>query len=144
MNKIISLLLCMTLLATAACEKDTVASDESVSSTNSTDLSEVLLQGNWKIQYYFQDKDETGTFGGYVFTFQRDGRLTFKKDNEFYTGTWQEISGDGGTKLLLQINTINFIQKLNSDWDVESYNATMIKLKDDNLSPNQQLHLARL
>jgi len=130
------LIFCSALLFTIACHK---SKDEPALS-----LSTVLTQGSWMIHYYFDNKDETSTFSGYTFTFSANGTLTLKKGAESYTGAWQEVTDNGKKKLMININTINFIQKLNDDWEVRSYNATFVELADDNASSPHQLHLMRL
>lgn len=137
MKQIFKVLFCSALLFAAACKKDK-------DGTASASLSSVITQGSWMIHYYFDNKDETSTFSGYTFTFSANNTLTLKNGAESYTGSWQEVTENGKKKLMIQVNTINFIQKLNDDWDVKSYNTTFVELNDDNAGANHQLHLMRI
>lgn len=137
MKHIIKLLFGSALVFAMACHKD---KDQPASAS----LSSVLTQGNWMVHYYFDNKDETSTFAGYTFTFSANGTFTLKNGATSYTGAWQEVTDNGKKKLVIQVNTINFIQKLNDDWEVRSYNATFVELSDDNAGSNHQLHLMRI
>jgi hypothetical protein len=136
MKHITKLLFCAALVFAAACHKD---KDQPVSAS----LSSVLAQGSWIIHYYFDNKDETTIFSGYVFTFSANGTFTLKNGAESYTGAWQEVTDNGKKKLVIQVNTINFIQKLNDNWGVRSYNATFVELNGSTVTTNQ-LHLMRI
>lgn len=137
MKHVINLLFCSALVFAMACHKD---KDQPAA----TSLSSVLVQGNWMIHYYFDNKDETSTFTGYTFTFSSNGTFTLKNGAESYTGAWQEVTDNGKKKLMIQVNTINFIQKLNDDWEVRSYNAAFVELNDDNAGTTHQLQLMRI
>ena len=131
------LLFCSALLFAIACKKDNNGS-------TSDSLSTVLTRGTWMIHYYYDNTDQTASFSGYIFTFSANGTFTLRNGAENYTGSWQEVTDNGKKKLAIQVNTINFIQKLNDDWQVKSYTATFVELNDDNAGSNHQLHLMRL
>jgi hypothetical protein len=97
-----------------------------------------LKDGTWRITYYWDQKDETANFSGYIFMFTDGGVLMAHKGPAFETGTWSETSN----KLIINF-TDPLLSDLNDDWLVTEKTATSIKLKDDNPARDDQLHLVK-
>ena len=80
MKKIIPLIsVIIILLNISSCSKDN-ASDP----TNTTPPA-----GQWRIHYYWDQKDETADFTGYTFDFQSGGVLKATKGAVIVNGTWE-------------------------------------------------------
>src|ERR1700730_2501902 len=109
-------MMCGLPLLFIACRKSNVTPTQEKTTLNSENpaptLSEILIAGSWAVDFYYDEEDKSTDFTGFVFTFKSDGSLVFKKENESYTGAWKLLNEDGVTKLFININTINIIQKL--------------------------------
>ena len=96
--------------------------------------------GQWRIHYYWDEKDETSDFSGYTFDFQSGGVLKATKGVIFVNGTWSETS----TKFIIDFGADPVLSELNDDWLKIDKTATFIKLKDDNPAQDDELHFTKL
>src|ERR1700750_3118209 len=127
----------------ASCSKSNMTSTPEVATVpqnENASLSDILKAGPWVIDYYVDEEDKSADFTGYVFTFNSDGGLTLKKGNESYTGQWQALKEDGVTKLCININTINIVQKLNDKWQLKDLNSTKLEMRNDDSKHNEFLN----
>ena len=95
-----------------------------------TNLVNVLIDGNWAITYFFDDKDETADFAGYVFTFLENGTAKAVKGDVVVEGTWDSNGDDGSLELDLNFGEMEPLEELMDDWDLIEFDGTIIKLKD--------------
>ncbi len=108
---------------------------ESVNGNNT-----VALSGTWRINYYWDQKDETSDFAGYNFMFNSGGVLmAHGNSGTTITGTWSETS----TKFTINFGSDPVLSELNSEWLKTERSGTVIKLKDDNPSQDDQLHFIK-
>jgi hypothetical protein len=130
--------LLLSLVLTGGCRKseDTNSPDEQFKQT--------LSQGSWKVDYYFEQKDETADFGDFLFVFKPGGTVNVTNGNINAGGSWELIVENGKRKLVLNFVTNSIIQKLNDSWIIISTSANKIDLKDDNSSNVHELHFSRL
>ena len=93
---------------------------------------EIITNGKWSIDYYFNGQDNTDTFQGFQFTFNSNGNLTASNGAESYTGTWTSIRGtDHGEILTLNFeNTNAALQQLETDWNVGATSLNSIAMKN--------------
>ena len=118
-------------------------SKNNTDSTSTGQTAGNLTQGNWQVQYFYDDRDETIAYIGYVFTFSNDGTLSLTNGVDSAGGGW-EVTQDGSKqKLVLNIVSNTLLQNLNDDWEIESSSKSFIKLKDQNTSSKHSLHLKR-
>ena len=104
--------------------------------------SDVEPIGTWKVSYYVDSgKNETADFAGYTFEFQTGGKFIAKLAGATYTGTWNENSSS--KKLDIKIAGTNKLDDVSDDWLILEKTSTSIKLKDDNSSSNEELHLVK-
>lgn len=96
--------------------------------------------GQWRIHYYWDEKDETSDFAGYTFEFQTGGLLKATKGATVVNGTWSETS----TKLIIDFGADPVLSEINDDWQKTEKTDTFIKLKDDNPAQDDQLHFIKL
>ena len=128
MKKVFILLLLSASLAACTQKKD--ATD------NNTNAD--IKNGTWRISYYWDQKDETSNFSGYILMFIDGGTLMAHKGAAVATGTWSETSNK------LNINFSDpVLSELNDDWLVTEKTSTSFKLKDDNPAQDDQLHLIK-
>lgn len=90
-----------------------------------------LTSGNWYVNYYFDDVDETANFQEYLFNFASDGSATATDSSGTTNGTWSTSSGDE-TELELNLNfgILPPLDELAEDWDVLEATNDFIRLKD--------------
>jgi hypothetical protein len=130
MKKII--ILCFLLSSFMACKN---------SSSNDVNPSNSIILGVWKVSYFFDDKDETSDFNGYTFDFKSDGKFVATFSTNTVNGTWSEDKSSN--KLIINISGTKALDELADDWLITEKTNTSIKLKDDNVTKNEQLHFTR-
>jgi hypothetical protein len=131
MKKII--ILCFLLSSFMACKN---SSSNDVNPTNSTIL------GVWKVSYFFDDKDETSDFNGYTFDFKSDGKFVATFPSKTVSGTWSEDKSSN--KLIIDISGTKALENVADDWLIIEKTGSSIKLKDDNVSKNEQIHFTKI
>jgi hypothetical protein len=131
-----------------ACKKSNDLSNSHGSATTTqtgeASLSDILKTGSWMIDYYYDEEDKSADFSGYVFTFKGDGGLALQKGGESYTGQWEVIKEDGASKVLINVNTINIVQKLNDKWQVKTINSAKLDMKNDNPARSEFMNIKRI
>lgn len=111
------------------CDEDD-DNDHDEDDVDDTDLVNVLIDGDWAITYFFDDKDETSDFAGYVFTFLESGMVQTKKGENVVEGSWYSNGDDGELELELDFGEHEPLDELQDDWDMIEFDGTIIKLKD--------------
>jgi hypothetical protein len=130
MKKII--ILCFLLSSFMACKN---------SSSNDVNPSNSTILGVWKVSYFFDDKDETSDFNGYTFDFKSDGKFVANLPSKTVSGRWSEDKSSN--KLIIDISGTKALENVADDWLIMQKTGSSIKLKDDNVSKNEQLHFTR-
>ena len=104
---------------------------------NDDQISTNTPQGVWKVTWYFdKDKDETNDFAAYSFEFLNDGTFVGNQpDGSVKLGTWTQTS----SKLVIDINGTQPLDKLNDDWLILEKNDVIIRLNDDNNTHLEEL-----
>jgi hypothetical protein len=123
-------LLLVALIAMNACTKDDNGNPDQATPP----------AGQWRIGYYWDEKDETSDFSGYTFEFLTGGTLKAIKAGTTVNGTWSETSA----KLVIDFGADPVLSEINDDWQKTEKTSTSIKLKDDNPAQDDQLHFVKL
>lgn len=87
---------------------------------------EDLTTGNWYVEYFFDDYDETDNYAGYEFNFALDGSAQAIKSGITTTGTWALLND---FKFDLFFGTNAPLDELDEDWEILEATAEIIKLK---------------
>ncbi len=87
---------------------------------------EDLTTGNWYVEYFFDDYDETDNYAGYQFNFALDGSAQAIKSGITTTGTWALLND---FKFDLFFGTNSPLDELDEDWEILEATAEIIKLK---------------
>jgi hypothetical protein len=134
--KLIPVLLCVFLLNVASmCSKD---DDNSNPSADPTPIINTVNQGTWRVTLYNDSGTiKTSNFTGYNFTFGSGNVLTTINGSTTYNGSWSVTSGDSNddnpsNDLDFNIGfttPVNF-SELTDDWDIVTYTASKIELRD--------------
>ncbi|HMK05902.1 MAG TPA: hypothetical protein VK476_00115 [Flavobacterium sp.] len=140
--KLLSILGCMLFLTTAStCHHDD-DDDSSSFSNNQVAIAAVnttMLQGNWRITYYFDtDHDATVQFSTYTFTFGAGNVLTASNGNNTYTGSWivtnsnssNDDNPDSDVDFNIAFSNSAGFAELTDDWEIVSRTANRIELID--------------
>jgi hypothetical protein len=99
--------------------------------------------GVWKVTYYIDSgKDETSDFNGYTIDFQAGGKFIAKFSGRTETGTWNENSSS--KKLDIKISGEKKLDDISDDWLILEKTGTSMKLRDDNASSNEEIHLVKI
>lgn len=112
-----------------ACDEDD-DNDHNDDDIDDSQLVSVLIDGNWAITYFFDDKDETAEFSGFIFTFFENGTAKAKKGDIIVEGNWHSYGDDGSLELEFDFGINSPFDELQDDWDLIEFDGTIIKLKD--------------
>ncbi|PVW13400.1 hypothetical protein DDV96_13625 [Marixanthomonas spongiae] len=93
-----------------------------------------LTTNDWFVNLLEDDgENETCDYVAYQFTFNSDNTVVAASDNNTVNGTWTASNSSSGLELDLNFEIANEddpFDDLNDDWDVEEYDANIIKLFD--------------
>ncbi len=127
-----------TLLTYVACEKD--STDSEITSADVDAVKTIVIDGVWKVTYYFDDKDETSDFSSFSFDFKADGVLMAESNDSAISGSWSidvdsdsssdDSSNDSDVDFDIFLGNSPILEELNEDWDIVKYSDTKIELKD--------------
>lgn len=122
------------LTTSSMCSND---DDSPTTSTNPSDIINIVNNGTWRITYYYDtDHEETSNFNGYNFTFGESNVLTASNGTNSYTGTWSVTDSNSNDDNLSDLDfNIAFsspaqFEELTDDWEIIEKSSTLIKLKD--------------
>lgn len=104
--------------------------DCSNSSSSNTNFETIVTTGEWYVNYFFDDIDETGDFAPYTFTFNTDGSAQASTNNGNTAGTWSFITGSSINKFDLFFGDLDPLDELDEDWEIIEVSETIIRLKD--------------
>ncbi len=134
--KLIPILLCIFMLNVASmCSND---DDNSNPPADPTPVINTVNQGTWKITLYNDSGTiKTSNFTGYNFTFGTGSALTASNGSNTYNGTWSVTSGDSNDDnpsndldFNIAFSTPANFADLTDDWDIVTYTASKIELRD--------------
>jgi hypothetical protein len=110
----------------SSCRKDDSSSDNN--NTN-TSTGAVATSGTWRVTLFKEDdRDQTGHFSGYTFSFNPNGAVTAVSGGTTHTGTWSSGYDNSTRKLILNFST-SPLSELNEDWHVISESGSRMELK---------------
>ena len=128
-----SLFLTFSILLLVSCTKSSNPKKDTVNG-----VTNMMLDGTWRITSFIDDGDETSNYTGYSFAFASDNSVTASKEMTVYTGTWSITDSDDKKNKLSDLDfnlffaSPDFLEELSDDWDIAEKSETRIKLVDDN------------
>lgn len=134
--KLIPILLCIFMLNVASmCSND---DDNSNSSADPTPVINTVNQGTWRVTLYNDSGTiKTSNFTGYNFTFGSGSSLTATNGSNTYNGTWSVTSSNSNDDspsndldFNIGFSTPASFADLTDDWDIVTYTASKIELRD--------------
>jgi hypothetical protein len=93
---------------------------------------EVLIQGKWGVQYYFDGQDRTAQFQGYEFSFSGSGVATITNPTDTVSANWV-ITKNTKNQDVLTMNIdaqASSLTNLNYDWTVETMSFVNVGMKN--------------
>ncbi len=78
------------------------------------------------------DSDKTNDFNGYLFTFESNGLVSAKKEQNIINGTYRVFRDDGLIELSMTFSNINAFYELTDDWYFSNIQDNTIRFADDN------------
>jgi len=94
-----------------------------------------MTAGTWRISYYWNTTDQTGSFVPYIFMFNSDGSMMGHTSTAMITGTWSETD----TRLTINFTSDPVLSKINGNWLKTEKTSSSLKMKDDNPAQDDQL-----
>jgi hypothetical protein len=134
--KLIPILLCIFMLNVASmCSND---DNNSNPPADPTPVINTVNQGTWRVTLYNDSGTiKTSNFTGYNFTFGTGSTLTASNGSNTYNGTWSVTSGDSNDDnpsndldFNIAFSTPANFAELTDDWDIVTYTASKIELRD--------------
>ncbi|MBN2729651.1 MAG: hypothetical protein JXR53_10545 [Bacteroidales bacterium] len=105
----------------ASCKKD-----------DSVKVSNNIVDGNWKISYYYdKDHDETSSYADMSFTFNDNGNVIVASGTSSYSGTWSTGNDDSKEKFYITFSSPTSLVEISDDWIIDSQSKSIIELSDD-------------
>ncbi len=93
------------------------------------DFTDILTDGIWYVNYFFDDEDETFLFNGYQFSFNADQTALADNGSNQVNGTW-ELTASSTPDFVLFFGTNSPFDELDDDWDIIEVTPEIIRLKD--------------
>lgn len=99
--------------------------------SNSSNNNNTPASGKWKITYFFDKKDETSNFSGYVFDFNSNGSLTATNGSQSWSGTWSTGIDDSKDKFLISFSVAvpSSLSDLQEDWVIIQMDDALMHLE---------------
>ncbi|WP_298394914.1 hypothetical protein [Flavobacterium sp.] len=134
--KLIPVLLCIFMLNVASmCSKDD--DNSSSSNTHLNNVMNTVSSGTWKITLYNDSGTiKTSNYSGYNFTFGSGNALSASNGTNFNTGIWSVADSNSNDDsiddldLVINFNSPANFAELTDDWDIVTYSASKIELRD--------------
>ncbi len=101
--------------------------DDDSPTVDEVQVRESLVDGTWRVTYFYDEKDETSDYEGYVFIFDDNGTTMATKNSTPVFGTWIAGNSINGTvELILGFGLTSPLEELAEDWVIiESSNVRM-------------------
>ncbi len=91
-------------------------------------FTDILTDGIWYVNYFFDDQDETFLFNEYQFNFNADQTALATNGTNPINGTWN-LTGGSTPDLILFFGTNSPFDELDEDWDILEVTPQIIRLK---------------
>ena len=96
---------------------------------NTRRIESIIIEGVWIVDLFQDAKlDQTADYSGFVFTFQKTGKVDVEKGSKIFRGTWAIENGSKNFNLSLT----DPLQKLKENWSIMYYTTTKVELKSLN------------
>jgi len=109
-------------------DDDVDFNDDDIDTSN---LVAVLVNGLWKVDYFFDELNKTSQFSTYSFVFNADGSATATNGISSVEGSWAAYGDEGNLEVVLDFGEESPFDELMEDWEVDVFTESVINMKDD-------------
>ena len=94
---------------------------------------EIISQGTWTIDYYFEGQDKTAQFHDYQFSFNGNGSFTVTKGTSTFSGTWTTTRNtDYSEKMSIHFETSNAdLTPIENSWNVGAMSLNSVAMQNE-------------
>ena len=120
-----------------ACDENVV--DKSGQQAKITQLTNIVIEGPWRITYFFDaDHEETANFSSYSFEFAPTAAITATNGSTSVSGSWSITADNSSDDNNSESDNIDFnlsfsaptnFEDLSEDWEIVSQSASKIELR---------------
>lgn len=106
-------------------------------------FNDVLTANSWKISYYYDEKEKTQSYNGYVFVFNSDKSVTATKSGITTTGQWSTKTDNGIREFKLSFSP-DLLHQLDEDWKLFEFNSSQLRFrKEEGSNDNHYLYFEK-
>ncbi|MCT8338608.1 hypothetical protein MG296_00950 [Flavobacteriaceae bacterium TK19130] len=95
-----------------------------------SEFAQIISNGSWYVNYYFDDFEATATYQEYQFSFATDSTAHAYIGNSFIIGSWEYNEGTP-PQWELDFGSDDPLDEFNEDWDIIQVSDQTISLQDD-------------
>lgn len=117
------------LLGSDDCDEDD-DDDYDDDDLDTSELRAVISNGDWVVESYLDETDQTAVFSGFAFVFAADSTATATQGGNVLTGMWALYGDSGELEWEMEFEKEEPVDELSEDWTVVSYTATRVELVD--------------
>lgn len=109
-------------------DDDTDFNDDDIDTSG---LVAILINGSWKVDYFFDELNKTSQFSTYSFVFNANGSATATDGMSSVEGSWAGYGDEGKLEVILDFGEESPFDELMEDWEVEVFTESVINMKSD-------------
>jgi hypothetical protein len=117
------------LLSNSDCDEDD-DNDYDEDDLDTNEIQSLITSGNWAVEYYLDETDQTSLYAGYIFSFQPNGTSSATKAGNPQPGTWAVYGDSGALEWKVAFEGGEPVDELNEDWEVGVFTNETIELFD--------------
>ena len=138
-KNLLTAILFFTLLVSCSRSNDDENNSVSYQTFDVNLVQNTAQSGDWRITYFYDsNRDETGYYSGYRFTFNPNGTVIAVNGETEINGVWSiyNDSDDNYTEFNIFFATPYLFEEISDDWVIKTISDTKIELIDDSHNDN--------
>lgn len=117
--------------------------DDDDPSTSNAAFVAIVSSGTWRVDYFFDEVDETAYFNGFSFEFASNGTSKAIRNSTIVNGEWKNFIDGSTLKFELDYQG-DLLKKIEEDWRIIEFTNEVIRLKkSDDSNDNEYLYFKR-
>ena len=145
-----ALVMSVVIVILASCSKTGGNAATANNNTTTDSVSNFLTSGKWTIGSMSQkNEDNTSSFTGYVFSFEKNGQLTAVKNGTSVQGAWHYTpavtyyGSSSSNAISIDLGTDNPFSRLTRTWNLLTASANTIKLQNPEIQEQEQVQFIK-